>query len=407
MPSEFNGDVRNLSPGPPRYLHIWNEYEEPPSHKPPPTNVPERPAPVELDAPMPSPTHNFPGLSFTTPLGTDEAGAGWPPDTNGDVGPVYFIQAVNDAWGIFDKATGTLTAGFTENQLWAAAASGTPCDSDNFGDPVAIHDGLADRWVLTELRFRHSTASNNPIAPFYQCIAVSKTSDPVAGGWHLYAVQMDVGTPGAPPSHTFADYPKFGFWTDCLYMGANGFNNDTGHSTRDPIFAAFDRTRAVRGIATDVDEQFDRIHRRPDHLRSVPCQLLGTRATSLPPAGTAEYFVDESTTAYQFDVRKFHKAPPARAVPIRRSMLPSPSARRATAIRPTRRARRRTSSRSRARRKNWTRSATKSCSACSIARSETPNRCGSSTRRAARASAATALAQPTRRRHSRSGRKST
>ncbi len=99
VPSEFNGDVRNLPPGPPRYLHIWNEYEEPPSHKPPPaTDAPVHLAPVELDAPMPTPTHNFPGLSFTTPLGTDEAGAGWPPDTNGDVGPVYYIQAVNDAW---------------------------------------------------------------------------------------------------------------------------------------------------------------------------------------------------------------------------------------------------------------------------------------------------------------------
>jgi hypothetical protein len=256
---------------------------------------------------MPSPPHNFPGLSFTTVLGADQAGAGWPPDTNGDVGPVYFIQAVNDAWGIFNKATGTLTAGFTENQLWAAAASGTPCDSDNFGDPVAIHDGLADRWVLTNFAFA-TDGGGNPVAPFYQCIAVSKTSEPVTGGWYLYAVQMDVGTAGAPPAHTFADYPKFGFWTDCLYMGANGFNNDTGHYAG-PIFAAFDRTALFAGSPlTSTNSSIGFIDDQST-FGLFPANLLGTRAASLPPAGTAEYFVDESSSAYQFDVRKFHKSP--------------------------------------------------------------------------------------------------
>jgi hypothetical protein len=305
-PSEFNGDVRNLPPAAPRFLHIWNEYEEPPSHKSPPaTSAPEQPAPVELAAPMPQPTHNFAGLGFTTSLTGGEAGAGWPPDTNGDVGPVYFIQAVNDAWGIFNKATGTRTAGFTENQLWAAAASGTPCDSDNFGDPVAIHDGLADRWVLTNFAFA-TDSGGNPVAPFYQCIAVSKTSDPIAGGWFLYAVQMDLGTSGAPPSHTFADYPKFGFWTDCLYMGANGFNNDTGNYAG-PIFAAFDRTALFAGSALTATNSSIGFVNDGSTFGLFPANLLGTSTGSVPPAGTPEYFVDESQTDFQFDVRKFHK----------------------------------------------------------------------------------------------------
>jgi len=31
--------------------------------------------------------------------------------------------------------------------------------------------------------------------PFYQCVAVSQTGDPVSGGWFLYAIQHDPANP--------------------------------------------------------------------------------------------------------------------------------------------------------------------------------------------------------------------
>ena len=308
-PSEYNGDVRTLPPVlVPRYLHSWNDFEEPMFVKTPPAagSAPAKPpVPPERAAAMPSTLKNFAGISFSTVLTGGQAGAGWPPDTNGDVGPVYYIQAVNDAWGIFDKSTGTLVAGFTEDQLWASATTGTPCDASNFGDPVAIHDGVADRWVLTDFAFT-TNASGNPVAPFYQCFAVSKTADPVAGGWWLYAVQMDVGGTGAPPAHTFTDYPKFGFWTDCLYMGANGFNNDTG-SYAGSVFAAFDRTAMFSGATLSSTNSSIGFIASTSSFGLFPANLQGTSAGSQPPAGTAEYFVAESGTAFAFDVRKFQK----------------------------------------------------------------------------------------------------
>ncbi len=306
VPSEFNGDVRDLPAAlVPHYLHMWNDFPTPPRHvSPPATNAPQGDVPVEIAAPMPAPSHNFAGLGFNTVLTGGTAGAGWPPDTNGDVGPVYYIQAVNDAWGIFDKTNGTMVAGFTEDQLWSGAASGTPCDANNEGDPVAIHDSLLDRWVLTDFAFTFDN-SGNPVAPFYQCFAVSKTNDPVAGGWYLYAVQMDTGTTGGPPAHTFVDYPKFGFWTDCLYMGANGFNNDTGNYAGS-VFAAFDRTALFSGAALTASNSSIGYFSSGTSFGLFPANLSGTSAASRPPAGTAEYFVAESGTAYAFDVRKFH-----------------------------------------------------------------------------------------------------
>lgn len=59
---------------------------------------------------MPTPSQNFAGLDFNT------FGAGWPPDTNGDVGPNHYIQTVNTSIGIFNK-TGTRLAGLSFNSL--------------------------------------------------------------------------------------------------------------------------------------------------------------------------------------------------------------------------------------------------------------------------------------------------
>jgi hypothetical protein len=302
VPTEYNGDVRDLPQlSVPNYYHMWNEFEEPQSHKPiVPTHAAPTPQPNIALAPMPAPTANFAGLSFGDAVTGGQAGAGWPPDTNGDVGPSVYVQAVNDAFGIYNKA-GTQLAAFTENSLWSIAGTGTKCDANNFGDPVVLHDGVADRWILTNFAF--STSAGNPVAPFFQCIAVSKTSDPVAGGWRFYAVQMDIGGSG-PPAGTLNDYGKFGLYDSCLYMGANGFTASTGAYVG-AIFASFSRTALFAGTALSASNSSVGFLADTNVFAMFPANLLGTSAGSLPPAGSAEYFVSESGTAFSWDVRKF------------------------------------------------------------------------------------------------------
>src|SRR5262249_34656642 len=154
-------------------------------------------------APMPSPIQNFAGLSRTDTCTGGQCGAGTPPDTNGDVGPNHYIQAVNSAFAIYNK-TGTLLASFTENALWAG--SGTFCDGNGGAAPAVIYDSIADRWILTNLAYTGSATTG----PFYECIAVSQTNNPVTGGWFLYAIRTDTGASGQPPANTINDYPKFG-----------------------------------------------------------------------------------------------------------------------------------------------------------------------------------------------------
>jgi hypothetical protein len=302
-PYEFTGDVRSLSAALPSQAPAMRPYR--PLLRPPAPASPKIPlvgAPTKEAAavsgplaPMPSPAQNFAGMSEADACTGGTCGAGWPPDPNGDVGPNHYIQAVNDAYAIYNK-TGTLLASFTENQLWSGAPA-SPCNGHSQGDPVVLYDWLADRWILTHFAFASTSG------PFYQCIAASKTSNPVAGGWWLYAVRMDPGGAGQPPVGALNDYGKFGLWHDCLYMGANEFNITTNPETYLGVaFASFSRSDLYSGAALTWSLGFLGTATNPFTL--IPSHNQGRGVDAAQP-GTPNYFVSESQTAFAFEVRKF------------------------------------------------------------------------------------------------------
>jgi hypothetical protein len=298
-PAVFNGDVRNLPQVPQREIER-PELEEPVSlkHLLPEAVTGQKAEPNIPLAPMPAPTQNFPGLKRTDLCVGGQCGGGTPPDTNGAVGPNHYIQAVNTAFAIYDK-TGNLLASFTENALWAG--SGAPqCDGSAGGDPVVIYDALADRWILTNLGF----TGNGTVGPFYECMAVSQTNDPVSGGWYLYAIRTDTGASGQPPVNTINDYPKFGVWTDCLYYAANGFNSagsyiggEFASFSRSDMYAGLPLTGAL-GFAASTSDFFTMI---PSDLEAP---IVGAY-DGTPPAGRPNFYVQESLTAFNYRVRTF------------------------------------------------------------------------------------------------------
>ena len=166
-------------------------------------------------AAAPAPLTTFEGLDFAN------WGAGHPPDTNGDVGPTYYIQTINTSIGIYDKSNGNRVAAFTFDAFMSQGQFGNLCDTDNFGDPVVLYDSFEDRWFITDFAFKLDASGNVSPQTVYQCFAVSKTGDPVAGGWNFYSIE----TPGG-----LGDYPKFGVWPDGIYMTANMFGYSAGSS---------------------------------------------------------------------------------------------------------------------------------------------------------------------------------
>lgn len=217
---EYHGDVRQLpSRVPPDHERRPHDREEPSL-----TRSGGRDAAVQTMAPAaPAPppgsgsgAGSFAGLDFAS------WGDGWPPDTNGDVGPTYYLQIVNTSVGMFNKADGTRVAAFSLDTLFGQGHFGNACDNSNFGDPVVVWDSAVDRWVLSDFAFALD-ALGNPIAPYYECFAVSKTNDPVSGGWNFYSLQT---------TDLFPDYPKLGVWPDGLYLTANMFSGNTFKNVR-------------------------------------------------------------------------------------------------------------------------------------------------------------------------------
>ena len=247
--------------------------------------------------PMPPTAQDFAGLSFSDQCGGVPCGGGWPAVANGAVGRKHYIQAVNFAYAVYSK-TGTLLASFTENQLFSAAGT-NPCNGGNWGDAVVLYDQVEDRFILSNLAFAQD-AGGFPVSPFYQCIAVAKTADPVAGGWHLYALRMDPGAPGTAPVGALNDYGKFGLWTDCLYMGANEFQMPGGSFTGTFIghlVATFSKADLYAGAPLTWASVF--ISGGDQRFLPIPANMSGTRAQTLPPAGTPNYIVSQGPTSFQ------------------------------------------------------------------------------------------------------------
>src|SRR5258708_7655432 len=291
----FHGDVRDLPQEKPLKFER-PELEEPQiipvpypgtSSTSQPAAAPQTPNAPIRNAPAPSPSNSFEGLDFAT------WGAGHPGDTNGDVGPQHYIQTINTAVGIYRKSDGVNLAAFTFNSLMSQGSFGNLCDTNKFGDPGVLYDTFEDRWVITDFAFQLD-GSNNVVNPpgAFQCFAVSKTGDPVAGGWNFYSVVVAGG---------LGDYPKFGVWPDGIYMSANVFGYPAGAAFQNPRVWAFNKAQMYAGTPTVQVLSFD--------APSAEFTLLPANArlqTGTPPPGSPNYFSVVAQFLNVISVYKFH-----------------------------------------------------------------------------------------------------
>jgi len=229
--------------------------------------------------------------SLLTPLsaqsfeGTPNLNGVLPPDTNGDVGPNHFVQWVNLSLAIYTKgaagAPPTLTYGpVNGSTLWTGF--GGPCETMNNGDPIVLYDSLADRWFMSQLAIPNRIYGIL-LAPFYQCIAVSTTSDP-AGAYYRYQFSFN----------RLNDYPKFGVWPDAYYMTMNQFAPITLAKAGQGV-VAFDREKMLSGLPASMI-YFDLSSVDPNLGGMLPATMTGPA----PPAGSPGYFVEMDDDAWGF-----------------------------------------------------------------------------------------------------------
>ncbi|MEQ1923976.1 MAG: carboxypeptidase-like regulatory domain-containing protein, partial [Pyrinomonadaceae bacterium] len=128
----------------------------------------------------------------------------------------HVVAWVNSQYAVFNK-TGTLLLGpINGNTLFAGV--GNNCESTNRGDPILQYDRLADRWILSQFAF---SAGANATPPYFQCIAVSTSGNPL-GTYVRYSVAFSNTSPSG-----FNDYGKLGVWPDGYYTAYNMFNSGT------------------------------------------------------------------------------------------------------------------------------------------------------------------------------------
>lgn len=209
--------------------------------------------------------------------GVDNIDGVLPPDTNGDVGGDYYVQWVNLHFQVFDKNTGASLLGpLPGNALWDGF--GGPCQDENWGDPIAQYDHLADRWMMSQ--FALFAADGN-----HQCIAVSTTGDPT-GTWYRYDFLVsDVN---------INDYPHFGVWPDAYYMSINQFDQNT-FDWAGAGAVAFEREQMLAGLPAQM-VSFSLYDVNPAYGGQLPADLDGFA----PPDGAPGLFLEVDDDAWGF-----------------------------------------------------------------------------------------------------------
>ncbi len=211
---------------------------------------------------IPAPSVSFDGLSNLSGVA--------PPDPVGDIGPQHFVAMSNLSFAVYDRSGNVLFGPAANNTLFSGF--GGDCETDNAGDPIVLYDQFHDRWILSQF------TSPNSGPPFYNCVAISTSPDPT-GSYYRWAIST---------GNAFPDYPKYGIWSDAIYISTREFTNNsfTGIGAYalkiDEFIAGNPAARVVSFVVPPGSAAFN----TGDGL--LPADIDGN---TLPPAGSPEYFV--------------------------------------------------------------------------------------------------------------------
>src|SRR5438105_1105298 len=230
----------------------------------------DRPDPVVQNKFLNRLTVNIPGpiLSFDGQAFPGSGCSCAPSDTNGYRGQTQYVQIVNKGYQVFNKFTGASVLGpLSIASIWAGFGGGCQTGS---GDPIALYDKLADRWLISQ--FAGSGV------PTDQCIAISQTRD-ATGAYFRYAFHL---------GSNFFDYPKLATWPDAYYQSDNVFNTSGTLFLGTQAFA-FDRTRMLCGLPLATFITPGLTPGGSNNEAFMPADLDGP---VLPPPGAPNSFVE-------------------------------------------------------------------------------------------------------------------
>jgi len=181
-----------------------------------------------------------------------------PGDPVVEVNSNYVLYGINGSSGttftVYNKAGTKLSGPTTYKSL---APAGDPC-ATSVSDPIIHWDRLANRWFMLEMG---GTSSANRL-----CVYISKTDNPVSGGWWFYGYS----TPSVP------DYPHCSVWSDSYVCATN--EGGSGIAVY-----AFDRANMLNGATARPAQRFTSVPKLAGYgfQTLTPVTFMGSTA---PPA---------------------------------------------------------------------------------------------------------------------------
>ncbi|MBU6410661.1 MAG: hypothetical protein KGR98_09755 [Verrucomicrobia bacterium] len=149
-----------------------------------------------------------------------------PPDSDGAIGPKYFVEFINDEFAVYNRTNGASVLRRSDLDFWNLGGINFSPD-DDVSDPRVIYDPQSQRWFASQIDF-DATAANNgqdfTLEANDFLIAISATSDP-RGSWQAFRFQAD------PDNGDFADFPTLGMDSNAVYLACeffHGQNNEIG-----------------------------------------------------------------------------------------------------------------------------------------------------------------------------------
>lgn len=167
---------------------------------------------VRAKPPSSAPAALAAGLAAAPSINVDgiPATTSEPPDCTCAAGPGHVLIAVNASVAIHDKSTGKSLLQRTLGQWFGSLGKGMM-----LFDPKACYDQFDDRYVLVVMGRDEATKRSVFL------VSVSKTSDPMSGGWFNFT--LDATVEGTKKMNQWADYPGLGYDHRAIYLTANMF----------------------------------------------------------------------------------------------------------------------------------------------------------------------------------------
>jgi hypothetical protein len=150
-----------------------------------------------------------------------------PPDQGLCAGNGRVVEAVNNAYRVYDTAGATKTATIPLSQFFLLAPEIVRNADGTFGpfgpfisDPKCYFDPDSNRWFLTELELEVDATTGNFTGGSDEVIGVSTSADPT-GTWSIYT--FDTTDAGRTGCGCFGDQPLIGADANGFYISTNEY----------------------------------------------------------------------------------------------------------------------------------------------------------------------------------------